>query len=201
MEKGRLFIISGPSGSGKDTILKTYFAAHGDFEFSVSTITRPKRDKSDDEKYNFTSRENFERLIKDDKLLEYAEYCGNYYGTPREPIENWINEGKDVFVEVETVGAAKIKEKMPDAVSIFILPPSLAVLKKRLSGRATETAEQLEKRLDKALLEMKRAVDYDYVVVNDRLEDAAEDFERIILSDRRKTERNINLINEVLENA
>lgn len=201
MEKGRLFIISGPSGSGKDTILKTYFAANGDFEFSVSTITRPKRDKSDDEKYNFTSRENFERLIKDDKLLEYAEYCGNYYGTPREPIENWINDGKDVFVEVETVGAAKIKEKMPDAVSIFILPPSLAVLKKRLSGRATETAEQLEKRLDKALLEMKRAVDYDYVVVNDRLEDAAEDFERIILSDRRKTERNINLINEVLENA
>lgn len=90
---------------------------------------------------------------------------------------------------------------MPDAVSIFILPPSLAVLKKRLSGRATETAEQLEKRLDKALLEMKRAVDYDYVVVNDRLEVAAEDFERIILSDRRKTERNINLINEVLENA
>ena len=167
----------------------------------MSTITRPKRDKSDDEKYNFTSRENFERLIKDDKLLEYAEYCGNYYGTPREPIENWINDGKDVFVEVETVGAAKIKEKMPDAVSIFILPPSLAVLKKRLSGRATETAEQLEKRLDKALLEMKRAVHYDYVVVNDRLEDAAEDFERIILSDRRKTERNINLINEVLENA
>ncbi len=201
MEQGRLFIISGPSGSGKDTVLKTYFDRHSDYEFSVSTITRPKRDKSDEQKYNFTSRENFLRLIEEDKLLEYAEYCGNFYGTPREPVERWISQGKDVFVEVETVGAAKIKAKMPEAVSIFILPPSLSVLKKRLSGRATETAEQLEKRLKKAADEMKRSVDYDYIVINDRLEEAADCFERIILADRQRTERNKNFINEVLENA
>ena len=200
-DKGRLFIISGPSGCGKDTLLGTYFDRHSDVEFSVSTITRPKRDKSDDQKYNFVSVEHFKRLIENDELLEYAEYCGNFYGTPKGPIEDWISQGKDVFVEVETVGAQKIKQKMPDAVSIFVLPPSVQLLKKRLSGRATETPEQLQKRLDKAIEEMKKSVDYDYIVVNDDLEQAAEAFERIILSDRQKTERNINIINEVLKNA
>lgn len=200
-EKGRLFIISGPSGCGKDTLLKTYFDRRGDVEFSVSTITRPKRDKSDDEKYNFVTVEAFKALIEKNMLLEYAEYCGNFYGTPKEPIERWISEGKDVFVEVETVGAEKIKAEMPEAISIFILPPSVELLKKRLSGRATETPEQLEKRLDKAIEEMKKSVFYDYIVVNDNLEQAAEAFERIILSDRQKTERNINFINEVLKNA
>jgi guanylate kinase len=106
-----------------------------------------------------------------------------------------------VLVEVETVGAEKIKAEMPEAISIFILPPSVELLKKRLSGRATETPEQLEKRLDKAIEEMKKSVFYDYIVVNDSLEQAAEAFERIILSDRQKTERNINFINEVLKNA
>lgn len=200
-EKGRLFIISGPSGCGKDTLLKTYFDRHEDVEFSVSTITRPKRDKSDDEKYSFVTVEAFKELIEQNRLLEYAEYCGNFYGTPKEPIEKWISEGKDVLVEVETVGAEKIKAEMPEAISIFILPPSVELLKKRLSGRATETPEQLEKRLDKAIEEMKKSVFYDYIVVNDSLEQAAEVFERIILSDRQKTERNINFINEVLKNA
>ena len=200
-EKGRLFIISGPSGCGKDTLLKTYFDRHEDVEFSVSIITRPKRDKSDDEKYSFVTVEAFKELIEQNRLLEYAEYCGNFYGTPKEPIEKWISEGKDVLVEVETVGAEKIKAEMPEAISIFILPPSVELLKKRLSGRATETPEQLEKRLDKAIEEMKKSVFYDYIVVNDSLEQAAEAFERIILSDRQKTERNINFINEVLKNA
>ena len=185
-EKGRLFIISGPSGCGKDTLLKTYFDRHEDVEFSVSTITRPKRDKSDDEKYSFVTVEAFKELIEQNRLLEYAEYCGNFYGTPKEPIEKWISEGKDVLVEVETVGAEKIKAEMPEAISIFILPPSVELLKKRL---------------DKAIEEMKKSVFYDYIVVNDSLEQAAEAFERIILSDRQKTERNINFINEVLKNA
>ena len=145
--------------------------------------------------------EAFKELIEQNRLLEYAEYCGNFYGTPKEPIEKWISEGKDVLVEVETVGAEKIKAEMPEAISIFILPPSVELLKKRLSGRATETPEQLKKRLDKAIEEMKKSVFYDYIVVNDSLEQAAEAFERIILSDRQKTERNINFINEVLKNA
>lgn len=120
-EKGRLFIISGPSGCGKDTLLKTYFDRHEDVEFSVSTITRPKRDKSDDEKYSFVTVEAFKELIEQNRLLEYAEYCGNFYGTPKEPIEKWISEGKDVLVEVETVGAEKIKAEMPrqSAFSFF----------------------------------------------------------------------------------
>lgn len=198
---GRLFLISGPSGSGKDTILKDFFQKHPEAVFSISTTTRAKRDSRDNEKYHFISREDFEKAIASDEFLEYAEYCGNYYGTPKGPIENWISEGKDVFVEVETVGAQKIMEELPELVSIFIMPPSVEVLKKRLAGRKTESSEQAEKRIKEAVREMSAAINYDFVIINDRLEDAAELFESIITADHARTSRNINIINEVLKNA
>ncbi len=199
--KGRLFLISAPSGCGKDTILSAFFKKHPECVFSISTITRPRRDASDDLKYNFISKEEFEKLIENDKLLEYAEYCGNYYGTPREPIEKWINEGKDVFVELETVGAAKIMQKIPDLISIFILPPSLKELRRRLSGRKTEDEEKIEARINEAVREMACAANYDYVLINDRLEDAVLLLESIVTADRAKVSRNKNIINEVLNNA
>lgn len=199
--KGDLFLFSGPSGSGKDTILKQVFARYPELQFSISATTRAKRDPSDDEKYRFLSREEFENGIADGAFLEYAEYCGNYYGTPAAPIEAWRNAGLDVVVECEVQGALQIMQRVPDLTSIFIMPPSVAVLKKRLSGRHTETTEQTDRRIQTAIREMKQATSYDFLVINDDLADAVQLVCSIIEAKRASVLRNINTINEVLENA
>ena len=129
MSKGGVFIISGPSGSGKDTVLAELFKKCPQLEFSISSVTRGMREgEKEGEKYYFISREKFESMIKEDKLLEYNLYVDNYYGTPREPVEKAVNENKDIIIEVDVNGAGSIKEKLPDAVSIFIMPPSFAEL-------------------------------------------------------------------------
>ena len=199
--KGDVFLFSGPSGSGKDTILKEVFKRYPDLQFSISTTTRPKRDPSDDEKYTFLSKEAFEEGIAQGGLLEYARYCENYYGTPAAPIETWRKEGLDVVVECEVQGALQIMKSLPDVVSIFIMPPSLAVLKKRLSGRNTESAEATEKRIQTAIGEIKQADAYQYLVINDALEDAVDLVCHIIETHRASMKRNTNTIHEVLENA
>lgn len=202
MNKGRLFIVSGPSGSGKDTVLKKVFEKYQDISFSISSITRDMRaGEIAGEKYNFISREEFERMIADNALLEHNIFVGNYYGTPRKPVEDCINSGGDMIVEVDVNGAAQIREKMPEAVSIFIMPPSFEVLRQRLSGRGTETAEQVADRLKSAIGEIARAVEYDYIVVNDVLEEAVEDLISVIRTDRFKTDRQTELINEILNKA
>lgn len=199
MNKGRVFIISGPSGSGKDTVLKKVFAQCPQISFSISSITRPMREgEIEGEKYNFVSREHFEQMIKCGQLLEYNLFLGNYYGTPKEPVINCIESGKDIIIEVDVNGAEQIRNKIPDAVSIFIMPPSLVVLKNRLSARGTEKADVIEKRLNEALSEIKKASCYDYIVVNDMLDEAVDDVMHIITADRFKTDRNINIINKVL---
>lgn len=199
MNKGRVFIISGPSGSGKDTVLKKVFAKCPQIAFSISSITRPMREgEIEGEKYNFVSREHFEEMIKCGQLLEYNLFLGNYYGTPKEPVINCIESGKDIIIEVDVNGAEQIRKKIPDAVSIFIMPPSLEVLKNRLSARGTEKAEVIEKRLHEALCEIKKAAYYDYIVVNDKLDAAVDDVTHIITVDRFKTDRNLNIINKVL---
>lgn len=195
---GSLFLVSGPSGSGKDTILKQVLSRFPDLQFSISTITRPKRDSSDDEKYRFVTKEEFERGIAEGAFLEHAEYCGNYYGTPAAPIEQWRRQGLDVLVECDVQGALQIMEKIPDAVSVFIMPPSIEVLRRRLCARSTETAEQTEKRIHTALKEMASADRYDYLVINDALEDAVDLLCGIIRVQRAKVSRNIKFINEVL---
>ncbi len=200
-QKGDVFLFSGPSGSGKDTILKEVFARYPDLKFSISTTTRAKRDPSDDEKYNFISKEAFEEGIANGAFLEHAQYCGNYYGTPAAPIEQWRAQGLDVVVECEVQGALQIMKTLPDVTGIFIMPPSVAVLKKRLTGRNTESAEQTEKRIQTALQEMKQAGEYDYLVINDALEDAVNLVCSIIETKRASVKRNINTIHEVLENA
>ena len=200
MNKGRLFIISGPSGSGKDTVLNEVFKARCDIAFSISSITREMRKgETAGEKYNFISRDKFERMIKDDELLEYNVYLENYYGTPKAPVLECIENGKDMFVEVDVNGAEKIRKKIPQAVSIFIMPPSLKILEHRLSKRGTETQEIVNKRISEALSEIKRAVEYDYIVINDALEDAVEDVLKIIDADRLKTDRNIEFISNVVK--
>lgn len=199
MNKGRLFIISGPSGSGKDTVLKELFVRFPNIRFSISCVTRNMREgEVEGEKYHFISHEEFKKMIENDQLLEHNFYVDNYYGTPREPVEKCIAAGEDIFVEIDVNGAAQIRQKQPDAVSIFIMPPAVSTLRERLTKRGTETAEQIEKRLNDAVGEIKRAGEYDYIIVNDVLEKAVDDISNVIECDRFRSDRNTALIEKVL---
>ena len=199
MTKGRVYIISGPSGSGKDTVMKKLFERKPEIAFSISSITRPMRPgEVEGEKYNFISRERFEQMIQNDELLEHNVFVGNYYGTPKAPVFNCIESGRDMLIEVDVNGAAQLRHKLPSAISIFVMPPSLEVLKNRLNGRGTDGADVIEKRLNEALREIASAKDYDYIVINDNLDAAVDDFVTIMSVDRFKTDRNIELINNIL---
>lgn len=200
MDKGQVFIISGPSGSGKDTLLVELFKKRPEIAFSISSITRDMREgEKEGEKYNFISKAQFEEMISNNQLLEYNKYVDNYYGTPRKPVEEVTKSGRDIIIEVDVNGAAQIREKLPQSVSIFIMPPSFDELERRLSGRGTESKELIEKRLKSALSEIKRAKEYDYIVVNREIPCAVDDIISIINSCRLQLGRQKNIINEVLK--
>ena len=199
MNKGSVIIISGPSGSGKDTILRQLLKKNPEIKFSISATTRPMREEDKTEKkYDFLSVEEFEGMIKREELLEYNRYVKNYYGTPRIPVEKAVNEGKDIIIEVDVNGAAAIRKKLPEAISIFIMPPSLAELERRLCGRGTDSKEVIAARLKTALEEIARAPEYDYIVINGNIEDAVEDILSIISADGLKLKKQMYIINEVL---
>lgn len=202
MNKGQLFIVSGPSGSGKDTILNCVLKSHPEIRLSISSITRSMREgEIEGEKYHFISKSEFINGLSNGEFLEHNEYLGNFYGTPKAPVEKAVEDGVDMIVEVDVNGGASIRRLMPEAVSIFIMPPSFEVLKERLSCRGTETIEQIEGRLAEALAEIARANEYDYVVVNDDLIKAANDLSTIILCERLRIDRQKNIIDEVLKNV
>lgn len=202
MNKGRLFIISGPSGSGKDTILKKFFKEHPEVGFSISSISRPMRaGEVEGEKYNFISRETFLKLIEENMLLEYNEFCGNFYGTPKAPVLACLESGKDMILELDVNGAANVRREMPEAVSVFVMPPSYEVLFNRLCGRGTEKPEVIEKRMETALTEIARAKEYDYIVVNDKIDDAVDDLISIVISGRPINKNEKTIIDEVLKNV
>ncbi len=201
-DKGILFVFSGPSGSGKGTILSKFNEQYKDnnIRYSVSATTRaPREGEADGVNYFFKSTDEFQEMIKKDEFLEWAQFCDNFYGTPKKPIYNCISEGVDVILEIDTVGALNVLEKYPEAVMIFVLPPSLSVLRERLIDRGTETEETLNKRFAKAVEEIQKADKYDYIILNDNLDEAVTDFVSIIKSERLKTKINKNTISEVLK--
>jgi guanylate kinase len=169
-EPGQLIILSGPSGSGKDTVLDEMKKLDPSIIVSISMTTRkPRNGEVNGVNYFFVSHEEFEDNIKNNKMLEYARYGDNYYGTPKAPIDKWLAEGKNVVLKIEVKGAGKIRTIYPDAVSIFLMPPSFKILQDRLTGRCSETPEDIAKRIEIAKSEIIRANEYDYIIVNDRL--------------------------------
>ncbi len=199
-KKGMLIVYSGPSGVGKGTLMAPYLKAHPEAVLSVSMTTRaPRPGETDGVAYYFVTRERFEQEIAQNGLLEYAQYSGNYYGTPRAMVEERIAQGQDVVLEIEVQGAMKIKKTFPDAVFIFVLPPSFEVLEQRLTGRGTEPPEVVAKRLAAAKAELHSASLYDYIIVNDEVGRAGARLEAVICAAKCQTKYMKNLIDKVSE--
>jgi len=193
---GKLFILSGPSGSGKSTILKGVLAALPEAYFSVSATTRgPRPGEVAGRDYLYISEEEFIELQNAEGFLESANYVGNWYGTPLPPIRERLDAGIDVFLDIEIQGAAQVKENMPEAVKIFLFPPSIAILEERLRARGTDTEEKILRRLERAIEEYARATFYDYLVINDTIEEAIAEVLAIVKAEHCKLESRRHLIN------
>ena len=202
MSKGVLAVVSGFSGAGKGTVMKALLKEYDDYALSISVTTRsPRPGEEDGREYFFRTREEVEKMIAEEQLLEYAEYVGNYYGTPRFYVEDMLARGKNVILEIELQGAMQIKQKNPEAVLVFITPPSFEELKNRLIGRGTETEEVINSRLARAAEEAEEMDKYDYIVVNDQVEDCVHCLHQIILSERCKVHCNEELIKTIQEEA
>lgn len=193
--KGILIVVSGFSGAGKGTLMKELLKRYDNYALSVSMTTRaPREGEVDGESYFFVDKETFERTIAEDGLIEYASYCGNYYGTPREYVEKCLQDGRDVILEIEIQGALKVKEKFPEALLLFVMPPSAAELKRRLEGRGTESSEVIRERLVRASEEAEGIENYEYLIINDDLDECVREMNDIINAARRNPLRNRHLI-------
>ncbi|WP_440895237.1 guanylate kinase [Amphibacillus sp. Q70] len=199
-QKGILFILSGPSGVGKGTVRKALFEKNTTLQYSISMTTRSKRSgEQEGVDYFYRSKEEFEEMIKNNQLLEYAEYVNNYYGTPRQYVEETLDQGNDVFLEIEVQGALQVKENFPEGVFIFLSPPNLEELKNRIISRGTETEALVMNRLRAAKDEIELMDAYDYVVVNDYVDHAVEKVQAIVKSEHCKRERVASQYKKLLE--
>jgi len=201
-DKGILFVVSGPSGTGKGTILENFNNQFGSYNtsYSVSATTRnPREGEVDGVNYHFLTEERFSKMVEDNGFLEWAPFCDHRYGTPKKPVMEYLESGTDVILEIETDGAMQVKKQYPEAVLIFVFPPSLSELRRRLTDRGTEEIDVIEQRLEKALKEFTLADSYDYIIVNDDIGKAVFDFKSIIDAERLKININKKTIVEVLE--
>ena len=196
--RGQLIVLSGPSGVGKSTVISELLSERSNIYFSVSFTTRkPRVGEEDGKNYNFVSKKTFEAMIERDEFLEYAQYVDNYYGTSLKVIEEKLAAGIDVLLDIEVQGAAKVRTKCPDAVLIFIIPPSFEELSRRLHGRNTDDASVIEDRLKKARQEYQEIPNYDYLVVNDKVSDAAGEIMSILRAEDCRTKYRMNLVEGV----
>lgn len=197
-QKGILVVVSGFSGVGKGTIMKRLTEKYDDYALSISATTRqPREGETDGKEYFFRTREEFQQMIAEDALVEYACYCDNYYGTPRKYVEEQMASGRDVILEIEIQGALKIKKKFPDALLLFVMPPSAEALKERLIGRGTEPPEVIEARLKRASAEAEGVENYDYMLVNEEVEKCVDEMHTLISCQRYRVNRNLDFINQV----
>ncbi|MCX4352846.1 MAG: guanylate kinase [Lachnospiraceae bacterium] len=196
--KGILIVVSGFSGAGKGTLMKQLVRTYDNYALSVSMTTRsPRAGEEEGKEYFFVSKEVFEEKISQEGLIEYASYCDNYYGTPRDYVEKQLEKGKDVILEIEIQGALKVKEKFPTALLMFVMPPGAAELKKRLEGRGTESPEVIQKRLKRATEEAEGIEQYDFIVINDKLEECVDEMHSLILAAHFTPNRNEEFINNM----
>ena len=198
--QGILIVVSGFSGAGKGTLMKALMNRYSErYALSVSATTRsPREGEKNGVEYFFRTKEEFEKMIAKDELIEYAKYVDNYYGTPKAYVEEQLSAGKDVILEIEIQGALKIKEKFPDTLLLFVTPPDADTLKERLIGRGTETMDVIEARMKRAAEEAQFMDQYDHLVINDKLEICVEEMHQIIQSEHRRTFRNQNFIEQII---
>lgn len=198
MNKGILVVVSGFSGAGKGTVMKRLMEKYDGYALSVSATTRkPRPGEEDGREYFFRTRDEFEKLIEEDALLEYARYVENYYGTPRSYVEEQLQAGRNVILEIEIQGAMKIKEKIPEALLVFVTPPTVEELERRLTGRGTETAQVIADRLARAGKEAEGMGQYDYILVNDTVEECVDHLHQIIVSEHSRVSRNAEFIADI----
>ena len=198
--KGILIVVSGFSGAGKGTLMKELLKQYDNYALSISATTRKAREGEEDgREYFFKTVAGFEKMIAKDELIEYARYVGNYYGTPRAYVEEQLEAGKDVILEIEIQGALKVKEKYPDTLLLFVTPPSAKELERRLVGRGTETMEVIVSRMKRATEEAEIMSAYDYIVVNDELDICVKDTHNIIQSEHNRVFRNKDFMNQIEE--
>lgn len=201
-KKGILIVVSGFSGAGKGTLMKRLLEDYDDYALSVSATTRsPRPGEEDGREYFFKSVEEFEKMIAQDELIEYAKYVNNYYGTPKEYVMQQLEEGKDVILEIEIQGAMKIREKFPDTLLVFVCPPSMEELKNRLVGRGTETLDAINGRLRRAVEESRGMDKYDYLLINDDLEECVDTLHETIRCERMRTSRNHDFVSRIQKEA
>lgn len=200
MNKGILVVFSGFSGAGKGTVIKRLMEKYDNYALSISATTRaPRPGEEDGREYFFRTQDEFEKLIREDALLEYARYVENYYGTPRSYVEEQLQAGRNVILEIEIQGAMKIKEKIPEALLIFVTPPTVQELEHRLTDRGTETAQVIAERLARAGEEAKGMDRYDYILVNDTVEECVDHLHQIIVSEHSRGSRNVEFIADIQE--
>lgn len=196
--KGILIVVSGFSGVGKGTLMKCLTQRYGHYALSISATTRPPRmGEEDGREYFFKSKEEFEQMIEEERLIEYACYCGNYYGTPCDYVEDQMEQGRDVILEIELQGALKVREKYPDALLLFVMPPDAQTLLMRLQTRGTEEEDVIRARLKRAAEEAQDVEKYDYMIINDDLEESVEKLHCLIESQHNKMNRNLKFVEQI----